>query len=65
MFCHFWQKFENSKWPPFLGREKFFENFFFLNIFSYFDTDHTAITKVTVYTLAGKWHSITIGLIKI
>ena len=26
MFCHFWQKFENSKWPPFLGREKFFEN---------------------------------------
>ena len=20
MFCHFWQKFENSKWPPFLGR---------------------------------------------
>ena len=19
MFCHFWQKFENSKWPPFLG----------------------------------------------
>ena len=18
MFCHFWQKFENSKWPPFL-----------------------------------------------
>ena len=27
MFCHFWQKFENSKWPPFLGRGKFFENF--------------------------------------
>ena len=24
MFCHFWQKFENSKWPPFLGRGKFF-----------------------------------------
>ena len=23
MFCHFWQKFENSKWPPFLGRENF------------------------------------------
>ena len=23
MFCHFWQKFENSKWP-FLGRGKFF-----------------------------------------
>ena len=20
MFCHFWQKFKNSKWPPFLGR---------------------------------------------
>ena len=20
MFCHFWQKFENSKWPPFWGR---------------------------------------------
>ena len=20
MFCHFWQKFENSKWPPFLPR---------------------------------------------
>ena len=26
MFCHFWQNFENSKWPPFLGRGKFFEN---------------------------------------
>ena len=26
MFCHFWQKFENSKWPPFLGRRNFFEN---------------------------------------
>ena len=24
MFCHFWQKFENSKWLPFLGRGKFF-----------------------------------------
>ena len=24
MFYHFWQKFENSKWPPFLGRGKFF-----------------------------------------
>ena len=23
MFCHFWPKFENSKWPPFLGRGKF------------------------------------------
>ena len=26
VFCHFWQKFENSKWPPFLRRGKFFEN---------------------------------------
>ena len=26
MFCHFWEKFENSKWPPFFGRGKFFEN---------------------------------------
>ena len=26
MFCHFWEKFENSKWPPLLGRGKFFEN---------------------------------------
>ena len=25
-FFHFWQKFENSKWPPFLGRGNFFEN---------------------------------------
>ena len=25
MFCHFWQKFENSKWPPFLGRGKFLQ----------------------------------------
>ena len=24
MFCHFWENFENSKWPPFLGRGKFF-----------------------------------------
>ena len=23
MFCHFWQKFENLKWLPFLGRENF------------------------------------------
>ena len=27
VFCHFWQKFENSKWPPFLGRGKFFLNY--------------------------------------
>ena len=27
MFCHFWQKFENSKWPPFLGRGKFLKNY--------------------------------------
>ena len=26
MFCHFWEKFENSKWPPFLGRGNFFKN---------------------------------------
>ena len=26
MFCHFWQKFEKLKRPPFLGRENFFEN---------------------------------------
>ena len=26
LFCHFWPKFENSKWPPFLGRGKFFGN---------------------------------------
>ena len=26
VFFHFWQKFKNSKWPPFLGRGKFFEN---------------------------------------
>ena len=25
-FAIFWQKFEKSKWPPFLGRGKFFEN---------------------------------------
>ena len=25
VFCHFWQKFENSKWSPFLGRGHFFE----------------------------------------
>ena len=24
MFCHFWQIFENSKWPPFLGSGKIF-----------------------------------------
>ena len=27
MFCHFGQKFENSKWPPFLGRGKFCKNY--------------------------------------
>ena len=25
-FAIFWQKFEKSKWPPFLGRGKFLEN---------------------------------------
>ena len=25
-FYHFYQKFENSKWPPFLERGKIFEN---------------------------------------
>ena len=25
-FFIFWQKFENTKWPPFLGRGEFFEN---------------------------------------
>ena len=24
VFCHFWQKFENSKWPPFFGEGKIF-----------------------------------------
>ena len=26
MFCNFCENFDNSKWPPFLGRENFFEN---------------------------------------
>ena len=26
MFCDFCKKFENSKWPPFLARQNFFEN---------------------------------------
>ena len=26
MLCNFCEKFENSKWPPFLARQKFFEN---------------------------------------
>ena len=26
MFCNFCEKFENSKWLPFLARQKFFEN---------------------------------------
>ena len=26
-FAIFWQKFENSKWPPFLGRGKFLKNY--------------------------------------
>ena len=26
MFCNFYEKFENSKWPPFLARQNFFEN---------------------------------------
>ena len=26
MFCNFCEKFENLKWPPFLARQKFFEN---------------------------------------
>ena len=35
MFCHFWQKFENSKWPPFLGTGKFFGK---LQRLHFFDT---------------------------
>ena len=26
MFCNFCEKFENSKWPPFLVRQNFFEH---------------------------------------
>ena len=26
VFCHFCEKFENSKWPPFLEREQIFQN---------------------------------------
>ena len=26
MFCNFCEKFEKSKWPPFLARQKFFQN---------------------------------------
>ena len=26
VFCNFCEKFENSKWPPFLARQIFFEN---------------------------------------
>ena len=26
MFCNFCEKFENSKWPPFLARQIFFQN---------------------------------------
>ena len=26
MFCNFCEKFENSKWPPFLARENFFQD---------------------------------------
>ena len=26
VFCNFCENFENSKWPPFLARQKFFEN---------------------------------------
>ena len=26
MFCNFCEKFENSKWPPFLARKIFFQN---------------------------------------
>ena len=26
VFFHFWQKFENSKWSPYVGRGKIFEN---------------------------------------
>ena len=26
MFCNFCENFENSKWPPFLARQNFFEN---------------------------------------
>ena len=26
MFCNFCEKLENSKWPPFLARQNFFEN---------------------------------------
>ena len=28
MFCNFCEKFKNSKWPPFLARQNFFENWY-------------------------------------
>ena len=28
MFCNFCEKFENSKWPPFLARQKIFQNWY-------------------------------------
>ena len=28
MFCNFCEKFENSKWPPFLARHNFFQNWY-------------------------------------
>ena len=60
MFCHFWQKFKNSKWPPFLGRGKFFENYQITKIVQCSDTlwvenfDEIALSR-TVKEIEADW----------
>ena len=59
MFCHFWQKFENSKWPPFLGRGKVFENWsdtLLLDNFDEFALSRTVkeIEAILCFAILGK-----------
>ena len=43
MFCHFWQKFENSKWLPFLGRGIFFLRDRAMSTFAFFRTQNSQL----------------------
>ena len=56
VFFHFGQKFENSKWPPFLGRGKFFENCLWVENFDEIALSRTVkeIESILCFAILGK-----------
>ena len=69
MFCHFWQKFENSKWLPFLGRGKFFgklQRLHSLDTLWVENFDEIALSRTVKEIEANvRWHLGAIGLISV